>query len=351
LLRNILQKLRRFWRAGLPPGSTDAYIFAVACIVAASLVRFAFASVVNGVSPLSPYYPAVLVATLIAGSSAGAAAVLLGGIIAWMTFSPPFFGLAMSASDRLMSIVVYAVSAGVIVAAAESHRRAIRRLDEQEGRWRFMVRELQHRHRNTLAVVQAIVRQTLPDHRNEAERIGGRIGALAATSDLLSQSDGQVACLKHVVLTELKPYGEKRVFVHGGNVAIAPELAGSLALIFHELATNAAKYGALSTPEGRLSVSWVLTGGTVALTWIEKDGPTVTPPAKRGFGMDFIERILDESQGKVETEFQPGGLRCRISFACPEATGNPSIAETPPNKPGRRASEQQGHRVEGAPAS
>jgi two-component sensor histidine kinase len=315
------QKWRRFWHEGLPPASPAAYLFAVGCIAAATLARYALASVISAVIPFALYYPAILVATLVAGPAAGAVASLLGGIIVWATIALPSFGLTLDTTSRVVTIVVYAISSGVIVWVAESHRRAVRHLDETEQKRLLLLRELEHRNRNTLAVTQAIISQSLRENREDAEKINARIRALAATNELVVRSDDQTADLKDILLAELKPYGEKRVVVQGGAVTLAPDLARSLALIFHELATNAAKYGALSAPDGRLSVFWANDGATIKITWAERDGPAVAPPTKRGFGLYFVERILDSAEGKVATEFRPDGLVCQISFAARQPEG------------------------------
>jgi two-component sensor histidine kinase len=319
---DMLRKWRRFWHEGLPPESPAAYLFAVGCIAVATLARYALASVTSAVIPFALYYPAILVATLVAGPSAGAVASFVGGIIVWATIALPSFGLTLDPTSRVVTIVVYALSCGLIICVAESYRRAIRRLDKTEQTRLLLLREFEHRNRNTLAVAQAIVSQSLRENRQEAERINGRIRAFAATSDLVVRSDDQTADLRDVLLAELKPYDERRIVMQGAAVALGANLAQSLALIFHELATNAAKYGALSTTEGHISIFWSSADDFVRITWVEKDGPAVMAPTTRGFGLYFIERILDSAQGEVATEFRPDGLMCQISFASGHAGGH-----------------------------
>ena len=164
-------------------------------------------------------------------------------------------------------------------------------------------------------VVQAVVSQTLRDNKEQAQKINDRIAALAATDELVTRSEDQTATLSDVLSTELKPYGVTRMALKGAVVNLPPELARSLGLICHELATNAAKYGALSRPEGRLSIVWVASGGGVQITWKESNGPPVLPPAHQGFGTHFIERLLDSRQGRVRFVFHPAGLVCEITLA------------------------------------
>jgi two-component sensor histidine kinase len=96
------------------------------------------------------------------------------------------------------------------------------------------------------------------------------------------------------------------------------DLAKPLALVFHELATNAAKYGSLSEPGGMLSVCWEVLGGRAEIRWVEQGGPLVVSPTTQGFGTRFIGQILKTLQGAVSTEFRPGGVECTVSFLLPE---------------------------------
>jgi len=319
LLREIRQGLSRLWRDGVPPGSARAYGFALACVAVATLVRFSIAAVVNGVVPFALYYPAVLLATLVAGSAAGALASLLGAFTVWATFSFPSLGIALPVSSGLVSVVVYALSSGIIIWAGGSYRETVRRLREEQLMRQLLVRESRHRNNNTIAVVQAIVRQSLRDQPEEARKISGRIGALAATGDLLIQSEDRFADLEQVLRSELKPHGRARIALGGPSVQLPPQLAMAAALIFHELATNASKYGALSSSEGRLSVSWINDRSNVTITWSEQGGPAVSPPESPGFGIHFIKKIARAAACEVEFEFQPQGVTCRLSF--------PSLAE------------------------
>ena len=164
-------------------------------------------------------------------------------------------------------------------------------------------------------VVQAVVSQTLQDNKEVAQKINDRIAALAATDELVTLSESQTATLSDILSAELKPHGETRIKLHGPAVELEPTLARTVGLICHELATNAAKYGALSCPEGRLSVAWAASGNNVQIAWRESNGPPVAPPARQGFGTYFIERLLGSNQGRVALEFHPEGLMCDITWS------------------------------------
>ena len=132
-----------------------------------------------------------------------------------------------------------------------------------------------------------------------------------------------LADLRDILQAELKPHGEARIAIQGDPVVLAPELARALALMFHELTTNAAKYGALSRPGGRPLVRWRVLADRVRINWIESGGPPVAPTHERGFGMTLLENVLGNYQGAVEIDFRSDGMVCDISFALPSAAPRP----------------------------
>lgn len=218
-----------------------------------------------------------------------------------------------------LSLLVLALS-WLATARAVEDRKVLEWLTQQNAIRLSLTRELNHRVKNTLANVLSIVSLTRRRSRSIqdfAEGLTGRIRALSATHDLLSQRDWSDALLGEVVTSELAPYldpGDPHADLDGPEVALAPNDALSLGLALHELATNAAKYGALSTPEGRVSVRWRLTSPEVCeVDWKESGGPSVIAPEQRGFGLDLIEKIVShELRAAVELDFAPGGVRCRL---------------------------------------
>jgi two-component sensor histidine kinase len=187
-----------------------------------------------------------------------------------------------------------------------------------EEQQRVLTSELSHRVKNTLAVVSSIAERTSPDGEQKADLLG-RYHALGHTHDLLSDAGWTEAGLRDVILTELAPHiaGDgANVTVNGPPVMLKPQAALLLALVVHELATNAAKYGALSVKGGRVDVSWTLAGDRptrLELTWAEQGGPKIDGPPKRGFGTELIERgIRFELQGEAKLGVVDDGLHCRI---------------------------------------
>ncbi|MBV9200105.1 MAG: PAS domain-containing protein [Alphaproteobacteria bacterium] len=187
-----------------------------------------------------------------------------------------------------------------------------------EEQQKVLAAELSHRVKNTLAVVSSIAERSLPNDAAKAELLG-RFHALGHTHNLLSQTGWIEAPLREIVSTELAPYaggGRVNAAMNGPSVMLKPQAALLLALVFHELATNAAKYGALSTPEGRVEVAWTIAGdrpSRLELTWREHGGPPIDGFPTRGFGTELIERgIRFELQGEAKLDAVDGGLQCRI---------------------------------------
>jgi two-component sensor histidine kinase len=191
----------------------------------------------------------------------------------------------------------------------------------------MLIEELNHRVKNTLAVLQSIATQTFRSaSRAEREKFEGRLGALAEAHNLLSQSKWQSSGLQDVVTRVLQPYrlnNPERVRMFGPNVPLSPRLAVVLSMILHEIATNAAKYGALSNDGGTVMLDWDVTaestGRKLRLIWTEAGGPQVTAPVQRGFGSRLIERSTrDQLGGEATVDFLPRGVVYTISCALEE---------------------------------
>jgi len=197
------------------------------------------------------------------------------------------------------------------IVAAEAHQRTL-------------AAELSHRVKNGLTVVASIASQTAARSATLdtfLETFLGRLHALASAHDLLSQSDWSDAPLRELIQRELTPYVELdggRIAIDGPPVALTPRAALSFVMMIHELATNAAKYGAFSRPDGRVELSWIVTGTDLAqrieLKWIERGGPVIAASAKPGFGTEIIERTASfELGGEAKIAFEKTGLSCTIS--------------------------------------
>jgi PAS domain S-box-containing protein len=195
-----------------------------------------------------------------------------------------------------------------------------------EERQQLLVNELNHRVKNTLALVQGLALQSFREDREPGEARAAfqqRLAALAAAHDLLTREHWEGATLDELVGQAVGHANlpEPRISASGPPVTLGPKAAVSLVMALHELATNAAKYGALSSPAGRVTIGWTAEGGErLRLDWEESGGPPVAPPARRGFGLRMIERALAaDLGGGVRLDFAPAGLVCRIEASLPEA--------------------------------
>jgi PAS domain S-box-containing protein len=190
---------------------------------------------------------------------------------------------------------------------------------EAEQRQDLLAREVDHRARNALAVVQSIVRLTRAGTVDGyVAAVEGRIKALARAHALLSDSRWHGADLDALVMEELAPYRlteAEKVKISGPKVSLLPHMAQGLALALHEMATNAAKHGALSSMAGKVSVAWQAQGDSLILQWVETGGPRIAPPPARSFGLNVIRASI-ESQlgGKTTFDWDPEGMKCTLSI-------------------------------------
>lgn len=187
-------------------------------------------------------------------------------------------------------------------------------------RQKLMIDELNHRVKNTLATVQSIAMQTARSHtdpRGFAESFQARLLALSHTHDLLTRSHWEGASLRAILEHETEAHGPHRISLNGPPVALEPSPALSFGMIFHELATNAAKYGALSVPEGQVLVDWAVSDlkkPMLHLSWRERGGPPAAAPTRKGFGSRLIERnVRHDLSGAVELDYAVAGFSAEFS--------------------------------------
>jgi len=185
-----------------------------------------------------------------------------------------------------------------------------------EQHQRLLINELNHRVKNTLAIVQAIARQSFRAGEAQpgaVQAFEGRLSALSAAHDVLTAQHWESASIAQIVAEATAPHHDGRLTAEGPAVNLAPKTAVALGLAMHELATNAVKYGALSTPAGRVLVRWAVEGGRLRLTWREEGGPRVAAPTHRGFGARLLEQgLAEELRGTVRLAFDPDGLCCEV---------------------------------------
>ena len=271
----------------------------------------------------TPYFPAVLFATALGGYRAGiGTAAAAGGLGIALNFGEAPSGFF----PRLMLLAIFAVVSGLTIWGVEHYRsltarqREIsRRLIREEEYRKLIVEELQHRLKNKLSTIHAVLHQALQNQPRVWESVDHRLRALVATDELITKVDGGGCDIKDLLLSELGPYGHVRFNLNGERLFLPAKLAVSLALIFHELATNAAKYGAFSSERGVLQVSWSITDDRLRIAWDETEGPVIGAVGEPGFGTKLLQSALAPFDGKTELSFLKSGLHCTMQCRVPKA--------------------------------
>jgi PAS domain S-box-containing protein len=193
---------------------------------------------------------------------------------------------------------------------------------ERDEKEHLLVREISHRAKNMLSVVRSIAQQTVARKPEDfVESFSDRIQALAASQDLLVRNEWNGVEIKDLAQAQLAHFTNligNRIILHGPTLRFKAAAAQAIGLALHELATNAAKYGALSTDKGRIDIAWGTDGRTFTLSWIERDGPSVSPPGRRGFGTTVMEAMAERSlDGEVALDYPATGVTWRVT--CPAA--------------------------------
>jgi PAS domain S-box-containing protein len=191
---------------------------------------------------------------------------------------------------------------------------------QREEQVHLLMREVNHRARNMLSVVDAIAHQTVASNPGDyVERFSERIRALAAYQDLLVRSEWRGVEIGDLARAQLSHFADlfgSRIAMQGAKLSLTPASAQAIGFALHELATNAAKYGALSTDTGRVDVGWRTDGDTLAVSWTERDGPPVSAPKQRGFGTIVMQTMTERSvEGTVNLDYAPSGLTWHLT--CP----------------------------------
>ena len=214
-------------------------------------------------------------------------------------------------------------------------------LEERETTRQLLLRELNHRVKNTLAIVQAMVQQTLRntnDPKDFSRRLTGRIQSLARVHSLLTDTEWQGADLRELILDQLvqRPAHETQIAISGPSIQLQSQATLRVALMLHELGTNSIKYGALSASRGRVTVNWTVSDDALELRWVERGGPEISVPIKRSFGTTLIEQSAKSEGGRAIMLIEAEGIAWEISLplshlaACPEQTRLLHTASTTP---------------------
>jgi two-component sensor histidine kinase len=318
-MARLIDEFRQGWQgtSRLPPLLSIG--FATACIAVSTAARWCL-SLVRPDVYFTPYFPAVFFATAFGGFRIGVATAILGGLFG-MTLN---FGDTPTDFARLALSSIYLIVCGLTIwgiehyrTVASNQREIAGRLIQEEAYRKLIVDELQHRLKNKLSTIHAVLHQVLQDQPQIWASIDHRMRALSATDDLIAKVDGRGCDIRDLLLSELGPYGHVRFSLNGERLFLPAKLAVSLALIFHELATNAGKYGAFSSARGVLQVSWSVIDDRLNIAWDETEGPSVGAIGAAGFGSKLLKTALGPFEGKTETTFLKTGVHCTMQCRIP----------------------------------
>ena len=303
----------------LPRFGLQVRDFLIGCgaAVAAVALRLAF-EVPPGVMPFFTVVIAVCVVTVATGLLAGITTATVGGVLSWYLILTPqtgtLLGTGAYALLGYLAVIIIILLTSQMYRLSERNRQAAAlalAMKEAEHQALF-AREMSHRLKNAMAIVQAMANQTFEKGNPDLSKFDGRLSTLARAHSLLNEHVRQPhADVRELVEMAIMPFHDRagRFEMDGPAVTIPDQLVISLALALHELATNAVKYGALSTPAGKVSILWQLVDGKLRLEWKELDGPAVSEPKSTGFGT----RLLRRTAMGADMKFEADGLKCVIS--------------------------------------
>ncbi|SDI85400.1 MULTISPECIES: sensor histidine kinase [Bradyrhizobium] len=318
-MTKLIDEFRRGWQGISQPSPLFSMGFAVVCLALATVARWGLAQIRPDVF-FTPYFPAVFFATAVGGSRIGIGAAIASGMLGVIIN----FSGALADSARFALLLIFWAVCVLTIWGVEHYRTIVaqqreisKRLIEEEAYRKLVVDELQHRLKNKTSTIHAVLHQVLQDQPQIWDSIDHRIRALSATDDLITRVDGSGCDINDLLRSELGPYGHVRFNLNGDPLFLPAKLAVSLALIFHELATNAGKYGAFSSPRGLLQVSWSMSGDRLNVTWDETEGPSIEKIGAAGFGTKLLQSALRAFDGKTEIRFLKTGVHCTMQCHIP----------------------------------
>jgi two-component sensor histidine kinase len=318
-MTKLIDEFRRGWQGISQPSPLFSIGFAIFCLALATASRWGLAQIRPDVF-FTPYIPAVFFATAFGGFRVGAVTATAGGALGVSVN----FGGTMVDPARIALLVIFWAVCGLTIWGVEHYRTMVaqqreisKQLIQEEEYRRLVVDELQHRLKNKSSTIHAVLHQALQDRPDIWDRIDHRIRALSATDDLIARVDGYGCDIKDLLRSELGPYGHVRFNLNGESLFLPAKLAVSLALIFHELATNAGKYGAFASPRGLLQVSWTVSDDRLNVIWDETEGPAVESIGAAGFGTKLLKSALRPFDGKTEISYLRTGVHCTMQCRIP----------------------------------
>lgn len=282
-------------------------------------IWFTLHSVLPG-APFNTFFPFIIVAAALGGRSAGIALLAWGVLFAiavWLSIRPVgFWGGAIAS-------IVFVGLGSLTIAIVHALQSLVAALERAEGQADVMAREMRHRVGNLMQLVQAIAQMTARSSTDLTQfmpRFEGRLRALAEAHQVSAgdrQLSGDLETLLRVLLCAYDP---ERLQISGPKIMLNADVAPRLALVIHELATNAAKYGALSVTTGIVKINWQTVSDVLELQWSEQGGPPVSAPVRTGFGSRLIAATVATGKGTAAFDYAATGLSCRLQLPLQKTT-------------------------------
>lgn len=303
-----------------PPRAVMGTALGGAAAVLSVLLRFSATPYIGDGEALLTAFPLVLLASLVAGQWGGWTCLVLCTVASWYLFIGDAFTFSFGPYEKGILIGTFLAGAFVIQITVML-RHSFGEISELRTSEQLLARELQHRMKNTLTLVLSIARQTFRADRPRDAALAdfeNRLIALGAAQEM-THGRSEPTSIADIVERSLLPFcGEalhERLEIHGPHIVVGESMAVGLFLMFHELATNAAKYGALSAHGGRVSINWTREApGPLVLRWTERGGPTVERPTREGFGTKLINRMMVRTlKGSITIAYPPAGLDAVLS--------------------------------------
>ena len=317
----LSDEFRRGWQGIAQPSPLFGIAFAAFCLALGTAARWGF-SLIRPDLYFTPYMPAVFFTAAVAGLRPAIFTAAASGILGLVLN----FGETRADPARVMLLLIYWAVCALAIWGVEHYRstvarerRITKRLIEEEEYRKLMVAELQHRLNNKLSTIHAVLHQVLERDPEVWTRVDHRLRALSTVDDLIARVDNAGCDIKDLLLSELTPYGHVRFNLNGPPLFLPDKLAVSLSLIFHELATNAAKYGAFSAARGLLQVSWTISDDRLNVVWDETEGPPIDQVGPAGFGTKLLKSALVPFDGKTEITYLKTGVHCTMQCRIPKA--------------------------------
>lgn len=318
LLTSVWSRLSDWIAARLSTPHSLRYqiFFGIACAGAGAVARLIINPLVEG-APFITFFPVLVAAGVFAGGTGALTCLVVSVLVVEIFWLAPVNNIALT-RESFFSLLIF-VFMGLIIAALTALVNAYQvRLKKSEQAAVLIASEMRHRVTNQLAIVQAAANATLRDDAGRSAFID-RLQAIARAQELALNgggvSDTAKIRLKQFLEHTLEPFERHRIELDGEQTEITHRSAHMLGLAIHELATNSLKHGALSIPQGRVTLSWTESGNWVRLVWLEREGPKVSEPARQGFGLTLLRGTFPRTDGKPSVSFEADGVSCTMDVS------------------------------------